>query len=162
MESTTTIALPSTTRVWIYMADRVLTDEEVGVIGQKAKAFAAEWAAHGKNLESGSAVLHNRFLILMVNEDAHGASGCSIDGSVRFIKQLEADHQIDFFNRMLVAYQTDDGQVDTVPMSQLKSLVASGQLSADTIVFNNMVQTIGEMQTEWTKPLKDSLYARFI
>jgi hypothetical protein len=37
-----------------------------------------------------------------VNEDIESASGCSIDSSVRFVKSLGAELNIDFFNRLNV------------------------------------------------------------
>ena len=144
------------------MSDRELTGAECTAIQAKATAFAAEWAAHGKALASAAEVRFNRFLVLMVDEGYNAASGCSIDTSVRFVKQLESAYGIDFFDRMLVAYRTDNGNISTTSMHKLKDLLAEGQINEYTAVFNNLVRNKSELDTAWEVPLKDSVYARLI
>ena len=70
---------PKSARVWIYQADRALKYQESRFIEKNAKAFCEQWAAHGVALKSSFKILHNRFLILAVDEQANMASGCSID-----------------------------------------------------------------------------------
>jgi len=97
-----------------------------------------------------------------VDENHNAASGCSIDSSVRFIKDLEAKYSVDFFNRMLVAYKANEGKVQTVAMHDLSGLLESGSISKNTIVFNNLVSSKAELDSAWEVPLGESMYSRLL
>src|SRR5690606_12739531 len=101
-------------RVWIYQADRFLTDNEVADIDLLLQDFVAQWTAHGSALAGKSRVQYNLFLILEVDEAQTGASGCSIDKSVHFIKSLEQRFSVGFFDRMKVAFKDGQGKVQLV------------------------------------------------
>lgn len=144
------------------MADRAFDQAECRVIEERLAAFVSGWAAHGKNLEAEGQLVHSRFLVLTVHEEAHGASGCSIDASVRFIKELEADFNVDFFNRMLVACETSPDTVEVFHTSKLAEAIADGRIGPDTIVYNNLVLTKEAFDTNWRIPLKESIYRRWL
>ncbi|MEM6379906.1 MAG: hypothetical protein AAF705_17040, partial [Bacteroidota bacterium] len=102
-------ALPDTTRVWIYQSNRPFTQEEGVEITALAKQFAQRWVSHSQQLRAFATLLHDRFLVLMVDESNAGASGCSIDSSVAFVKALQAKYEVDFFDRMRFSFQGEDG-----------------------------------------------------
>ena len=60
------------------------------------------WKSHGAKLNATGILLHNKIIALSVDDSSLGASGCSIDSSVKFIKELGAELKVDFFNRMYV------------------------------------------------------------
>ena len=94
--------LPAHSRVWLYLADRKLDGTEVQYVNEQMQHFLSNWAAHNKKLTCDGVLLFNQYLILAVNEDIESASGCSIDSSVRFVKSLGQELNIDFFNRLKV------------------------------------------------------------
>ena len=94
--------LPSHSRVWLYLADRKLDATEAHFLNEKLKLFLDSWAAHNKKLTCDGTLLFSQYLILAVNEDVESASGCSIDSSVRFVKSLGQELNVDFFNRLNV------------------------------------------------------------
>lgn len=142
-------------RVWVYQSDRKLSEQETHEIEAKLKAFVQEWTAHTIQLVAGAEVRYNRFLILIVDESKTGASGCSIDSSVRFIKGLEQEYNINLFDRFNLAYK-EGAEVLSAPRSVFEQLVKDGKITADTIVFNNVVQTVAELNTKWEVPFKES------
>src|SRR6202000_155504 len=95
-------------RVWIYQADRKLTDAEATEIQQYLSQFAQQWTAHNHQLKAKGEVRYNRFLILVVDETQAGASGCSIDKSVHFMQEIEKRFGINLFDRFNLAYR--DGE----------------------------------------------------
>lgn len=147
--------LPGDTRVWIYQCDRKLSDNEIEAIKEQGDNFIDNWAAHGEKLEAAFEILHSQFLIIFADEEQAEASGCSIDRSVHFIKNLEQEYSISLLNRALVAYKVDEDIV-TLPQEEFIGLVAQGTLSKDTIVFNNLVTTKQDLETKWEVPLKKS------
>ena len=102
--------LPQDSRVWIFQADRKLTGEEKAKIKERSSAFVATWSTHGKPLKSGVDIFYDHFLVLSVDETDWTASGCSIDQSFRFIKQLEDEMRISFLSRDRVAL-LNEGEV---------------------------------------------------
>ncbi len=99
---------PANSRVWIYQADRLLTNTEQQWILEQLTEFIPQWANHGKALSGTATILNDSQIVLVVNEALVGASGCSIDASVRFIKALGAELKVDFFNRFKLLTLHDD------------------------------------------------------
>jgi hypothetical protein len=135
-------------KVWSYQSDRLLTDTEVQWINEQLNPFLKEWAAHGTKLKAYGEVMNKAHLILAVDESAHNASGCSIDTSVRFIKSLEKELNVSFFNRLKML-TLSDGQFVYVNYADLATL------PDETIVFNNTISSADEFKNNWKLPLKN-------
>ena len=142
-------------RVWIYQSDKVLTDEQVSGLLDLLNKFAAEWTAHNHQLKAKAEVRYNRFLILIVDETQAGASGCSIDKSVNFMKRLEQEFGISLFDRFNFAYREGE-KVLSAPRDEFEDLLRSGKINSNTIVYNNLVQNLEQLETKWEVPFKDS------
>ena len=104
-------------------------------------------------------VKYNRFLVLIVDENQAGASGCSIDKSVRFMTEIGQQYNINLLDRFNLAYR-DGGEVLSAPRSIFEELIKQGRIGNDTIVFNNMVQNVAELQNKWEVPFKDSWHVQ--
>ncbi len=144
-------------RVWIYQADRAFSEVETAAIGRKLEQFVGEWAAHGNGLKAWGGVLYQHFIVLVVDERQHGASGCSIDSSVRVIKEIEKEYGVNLFNRLLIAYQVGDGEeVRCTDRNGLEELLTKGAVNEETLTFNNLVQTKEDWERDWKIPLKES------
>ena len=152
--------LPPHSKVWIYQANRKLTDAEVDEISNATQLFIEQWAAHGTSLEASYLIKYNRFIILAVNQDIQKATGCSIDSSVQFIQSLESKYSIDLLDKMNVTYRVGE-YIAFKPLIDFKQLVKSKSVSENTIVFNNLVNTIEEWQDFWEVPAKESWHSRF-
>lgn len=142
-------------RVWIYQSDKELTAEQTQKLQQQLNNFTENWTAHNHQLKAAAMVKYNRFIMLLVDESQAGATGCSIDKSVHLMKQLEQEYHINLFDRFNLAYRTDSG-IASAPRAQFEELIKSGVIDENTIVFNNMVQTLADLQTKWEVPLNDS------
>ncbi len=142
-------------RVWIYQADRKLTDAETQQLQQQLNSFTQSWTAHNNALKAGAEIRYNRFIVLVVDESQAGASGCSIDKSVNFMKQVEQHYNINLFDRFNLAYRDAD-EVLSAPRAQFEELIKQGTINQDTIVFNNLVQTLAELDAKWEVPFKNS------
>ncbi|MGL5889640.1 MAG: ABC transporter ATPase [Bacteroidia bacterium] len=154
--------MPAHSRVWIYQASRELSAQEIADARAKANAFLADWTSHGSLMRASADVLHNRFLVIAVDEQAATASGCGIDKSVRFVQQLEKELNVPLFDRMQVAYRDVSGEVKAVKMQEFEQLAAEGKVTGDTLVFNNLVATLSEMQQGWEVKANKSWHARLI
>lgn len=153
--------LPQNSRIWIYQADREFTQGEVDLLQENAIAFIEEWTRHGAALKGSFALKYNRFLILAVDESFANASGCSIDASVRFVKQMETLFSMDLMNKLNVTYK--EGQtIHLVNLSTFQEYAKVQKITSETIVFNNMVQTKGDLESLWEVPAQQSWHRRFV
>lgn len=151
---------PDTAKVWIYQASRPLSPDENQLLSAKAKAFASGWTAHKMALQADAAVVNNLFLLLIVDENQASVSGCSIDSSVHFVKEVGAELAIDFFNRLNVAYLQQE-QVQVVHFQTLIEQIKSGAINSSEIrIFNNLVSNVAELKTKWLVPVGESWIGR--
>lgn len=152
--------LPGAAQVWVYQANRILTDQEVEEIKHKGDAFAIQWAAHGANLQAAFDVFDNAFLVLAVDQSANKTSGCSLDAATHFIQELEKTYQIELLNRLNIAYRDPEGALKITSMSAFESMIADGTLDENTTVYNNLVKTKAEFMSGWKTPASQSWHAR--
>lgn len=153
--------LPAEARIWIYQANRKLSDEEVTEITEKTKAFVEQWAAHGSMLSAGFEIKHNRFIVFGIDQREIQASGCSIDESVHYIQSLEREYEVELLDKMNVTYYNGP-HIAHKTLLDFKEMVKNRSVSANTIVFNNLVNTKEEYETKWEIPLQESWHSRFL
>jgi hypothetical protein len=146
-------------RVWIYQSSRQLNDNEVNNLQQLLNSFATTWTAHNHQLKAKAEVRYNRFIILIVDESQAGASGCSIDKSVNFMHLIEQEFGINLFDRFNLAYREGE-KVLSVNRAEFEELLKQGAIHTNTIVFNNLVQNLAELETKWEVPFKESWHPR--
>lgn len=152
--------LPDRSRVWIYQANRPLSAAEVAEVQPRLVRFVEEWTSHGQRLQASADILHRQFLVLANNEDVNSPSGCSIDASVRFVKELEQHLGVSFFDRTQLAFLQEE-QVKLVPLSQMKEKIARGEVAENSLYFDNLVNDYGKLRTAWLKPARESWLARY-
>lgn len=149
-----------TERIWIYQADRLMTAEETQEVLTKLQSFTSQWKAHGKKLAADVEVLYGLFIVLKIDESVAPPTGCSIDKSVHLLKELETQLNIDFFDRMKVAYQTENGEIRVANRDEFESLLRRGQVHEETFVFNNLVNRADELPHQWKIPFRESWHAK--
>jgi hypothetical protein len=142
-------------RIWIYQSNRELNPAELARTQHILTGFTADWTAHNNQLKAKAEVRYNRFIILTVDESQAGASGCSIDKSVALMKSLEQEFHINLFDRFNIAYRTNEG-IASVSRNEFEDLIKQGLVNAETIVFNNLVNILKDIDTKWEVPYKNS------
>lgn len=147
-------------RVWVYTSEKVLNDSEVEKLETALDDFCTGWTAHNQQLHAGGLVMHNRFVILVVDETQAGASGCSIDKSVHFLQEIGKALQTDFFVRNLVAYK-NEGSINWVDFKDIPKLLSENKLSAETEIIDTSANTFGDLK-QWEKPLDQTWLKRYL
>lgn len=152
--------LPEESKIWIYQSNRKFSDEELTAIETDLISFLEGWSAHGQQLEASFITKYNRFIIIAVNQETQAATGCSIDASVGFIQNLEQKYKVDLLDKMNVTFKMGE-HIAFKPLIEFKKLVKEKAVSANTIVFNNLLNTVGEWQDFWEVPASESWHNRF-
>jgi hypothetical protein len=149
-------------RVWMYVADRALTDAEAATVDAQMQVFCKQWTAHNVALKARGEVFGHRVLLLMVDESQAGASGCSIDKSVHFLEQLGHDMQIDWFDRMQFGWLDESNTLQIAPLNAFSEMVTTGLIRPDTLVLNTLVDTLEKLQTKFWLPFELSWQKKLV
>jgi hypothetical protein len=152
--------LPEESRIWIYQSNRKFSDEEVVEITASLEEFLENWTAHGAGLEASFQIKYNRFIIIASNQNTQAATGCSIDASVHYIQALEQKYNVELLDKMNVTFKLGE-HIAYKPLIEFKKMAKEKAVSANTVVFNNLVNTVGEWQDFWEVPAGESWHSRF-
>lgn len=150
---------PAEARVWIYQANRLFTPTETVSLNIRLQEFTESWTSHGVPVRGYANLFFGRFILIMADETGHSVSGCSIDSSVRLIKNIEQQFGVDLFNRQLLAFWINE-KVEVIPMQQVSNALANGQIQPDTLFFNNTILTKSDLDEKWIIPVHESWISR--
>lgn len=156
------LAFPDESKLWIYQAERPFDDGDIEAINEEINSFCTQWTSHNRDLRSLGGVMHDLFVVLVVDETQSSASGCSIDKSVAFVKYLEQKYGRKLLLRNNVAWLDQDKNIHLTPLDDLKGALAEGMIDMNTLVFDNLVATRKDYLSRWTVPLGDSWMKRFV
>ncbi|MDZ4759100.1 MAG: hypothetical protein SGJ10_13320 [Bacteroidota bacterium] len=143
--------LPADSRVWVYFADRQLTDREVIWLDAESDKFTEQWTVHGHDMQAKAGVLHQYFWVLAANEAFNAASGCGIDKSVHFVQNVGQQLGLDFFNRLQIP-MVSDNKIKIEKMSTLKT----GVYTSANFTYDLTVSRLSDLQNSWVKPLGET------
>ena len=147
--------LSKNSRVWIYQSDQNISENNKKIIDNQLTHLCNNWNAHGAEIHS-SFIIDDFFIYLFADESIEMASGCSIDNTVKVIKSLSDQLNIDFFNRLNVVY-IQENKAEIISLNKFKSII-----KPTTLVYNNMIRTKDEFENNQIVQVKDSWLSRFV
>lgn len=145
-------------RVWIYQSSRIFSMGEALQVEEILQHFVENWNSHGTPVKGYGNLFFGQFIVLMADENATGVSGCSTDSSVRMIKEIERVFGVALFDRQSLAFLVKD-KIQLIPLAQLQYAFDNQYINEDTIYFNNLAATKGQLETGWMVPVKNSWLA---
>jgi hypothetical protein len=153
--------LEDSARVWIYQSERKFTENEKNTISQTLSSFTQQWAAHGSPLKTSFTILYDQFIVLAADENFNEASGCSIDSSVHVMKAMDEQYSLGLFDRTQVAF-LKNSVVMTMKLSELPVGLTENTWQQETLTFNNLITTKGELGTRWIVPAGETWLKRYL
>ena len=141
-------------KIWVYQADRDLSEKEVETISDYLISFCREWTAHNQQLLADFEISHKRFIVLKVDETHTNTSGCSIDKSVNALKDLSKELGVNFFNRMALPY-LQNHEIKTVDFNHIEEALEQKKIIGSTLFFDLNVKTLGQFRKAFLIQLKE-------
>ena len=142
----------ASSKVWLFTADKTLNDSEHGAIQMDIDLFCAHWDSHGVVLKATGFILFSRLLMLIVDESSHAISGCSMDKSVAFIKNVEIKYKISLFDRLLQsAFVNNEWQTASTAIWSEK--LKSNEINFETLFIDTLVNNLYDAQHHLIKNL---------
>lgn len=145
-------------RIWVYQSSRAFIDREEQEINEQLEQFYTQWNSHGTPVKGWAKLLFKQFIVMMADETATGVSGCSTDSSVRVIKSIERQYEVNMFDRMMLTFLVD-GKAQMLPVNQVQYALDKEYIDHNTPLFNNLVNTKNDLMNNWLIPLKESWLA---
>lgn len=153
--------LADSARVWIYQSGRKFTETEKSTISDTLSAFTHSWVAHGNPLKTSFTILYDQFIVLAADEDFNEASGCSIDSSVRVIRQLDQQFSLGLFDRTRIAFLKAE-QIEMIPLNELPRALTERHWTQDSMFFNNVIGSKVQLKNEWIIPAGQGWLKRYL
>jgi len=152
-------SLPDSSRLWMFPADRPLSPEEQDALMRSAEEGLDDWSAHGSPVTWGCRIEREQVLIIGVDETRTALTGCSIDGAIRHIRDLESRFKTSLLDHGRVFFRDGD-RMRSVTRPAFKKLVAEGAIRNETLVYNNVIATLGELRRgAWEVPYRSSWHS---
>ncbi len=152
-------ALPDDARCWIFGASAPIDDVDDQKLLAAVDGFLLGWKAHGASLISSRDWRDEHFLVIAVDQNTEGASGCSIDGLFRTLKGLETAVGASLVESGLVYFRDPLGLVHAVAREDFGLLAKQGDVNGDTKVFDTTLTTLGDYRTKFERRASDSWHA---
>lgn len=152
--------MPGSSRVWIFQAERTLNPGEEMMLDIRIRNFLEDWTSHQHNIHASYEIDRHRFVIIAVDEDQVGASGCSIDKLYRFVQSMESEMGLVLLDKQRIAL-LQAGEVVSYPLLTLKEKVRAGELDKEEKYFDLMIAQKESLE-QFLKPLSSGWLARHL
>ena len=141
--------LPDHARLWVHTADRDLTAGEQEAVLEALSGFLDGWAAHGAALTAAGCILYDRVLVVGLDERQAGATGCSIDKLVGFVRAQGEALGVDWFDRHQVMWrQPGEEAWQFTRTAEFWALRKAGVVHGATEVVDPLAQTVADARSE--------------
>ena len=148
-------------KVWIYPSSRKFYPTEINEIENKIKSFVDSWKSDDENFKVSYQFLHNRFIVLIADDENSPMSNLDIDASVSFILELQETYKVELLDKMNVCFKQGEF-VQYKELKDFKKLIKNRAVTAKTIIFDNLISNNHDFKNFWETPIEDSWYNRFL
>jgi hypothetical protein len=152
--------LPDDARAWVFASSRSLDPAEATALCDRVDTFLNGWNAHGDPLSSGREWIHDRFLVVAVDERSAPPSGCSIDALLGVLKGLESQLGARLTDHGDVVYRTPDGAITQVDRPTFARLAREGVVDVDTSVFDTTLTRKADVASRLEVPAREAWHRR--
>jgi hypothetical protein len=145
-------------KVWIYQCSRAFIEKEEREVNEQLHHFYTQWQSHGAPVKGWAKLLFRQFIVMMADETEVMVGGCSTDSSVRVVKSIERQYDVNFFDRMMITFLVKN-KAEMLPFNQVQYAIDKGYINKDTLLFNNIATNKKELLGTWLVPLSESWLA---
>lgn len=154
--------LPDDARVWVFGTAAPVDEIDAGRMLAEVDAFLLQWKAHGHPLTAAREWRDERFLVIGVDQQTEGASGCSIDGLFRILQGLERAIGTSMVGGGRVYFRDQLRLVHSVTRQEFEAMAKRGEVGADTPVFDITLTTAAAYRTAFEAPVSAGWHATLL
>lgn len=139
--------LPADARLWIFTADRELSDATQTRLSEELGRFIEQWTSHGRPVPGAVAIHDDRFVLIGAHLEG-GVSGCGIDSMTHAVERAGDNQDIAWADGLQVVYRDGDGAIQIVPRPVFRQLARDGAITTATPVFDTTADTVGAVRND--------------
>ena len=152
--------LPDEARVWVHCFEQELSEQQQEIIQKGLKEFLPQWVSHATPVRAVFKILFERFVVTAAYSQ-EGVSGCSIDSLLRNFKTFKAVNGLDGLKGGLLYFRDKEGEIQAVDQLKFKDLMESGEITAETQVFQTLLSSLGQLRSgEFETSFQESWLSR--
>lgn len=144
-------------KVFLYPSSKKFYPELLHQIEESVRDFVENWSKK-HDFEAGYKIVYQRFLIVAINSNAK-VTTLVIDELVSFIFKLQSEHEIELLDKLNVCFKQGE-HVQYKEVKEFKKLIKNKSVTKNTVVFNNLINTKAELESDWELPAEDTWYNR--
>lgn len=144
-------------KIFLYPSSKKFYTELLTQIQDKVQEFTEQWST-SNNIDVGFKVEHQRFIIIGINPN-QAITTSIIDELVSFIFKLQSEHEIELLDKLNVCFKQGEF-VQYKEVKEFKKLIKNKSVNKNTLVFNNLINTKEELESDWELPAEDTWYSR--
>ena len=149
-------------RLFVYTSNDFLSSTQAVEFQNYLQDFIDDWKAHGAMLNASFKLIANRVLIIVVDEKAQTATGCSIDSLNRHLQSSG----IDWFARNWVLHNSTspslEGSWSVCDLHEFHEKCRNGAISKEEYIINTTVLTIEEMRENLVQKVFESWHNQML
>jgi len=153
--------LSSEAKIWIYPSSRKFYQQEIERLQNQLQNFVENWKKEDKNFKGSYQLLHNRFIVFLVEKSICPLNFEDVNKQVQFILQLQNEYKVNLLDKMNVCFKQGN-YIQYKDLKAFKKLLKNKAVSNKTIVFNHLINTKEELENYWEVPITESWYNQFI
>lgn len=147
-------------QLWVYVADRTLSDAELETLDEFLERFLDQWSSHGRTVEGAFEIRDRRILLLAGHIADAEISGCGIDESVRTIDRIAEEMGFSWLPGLNVFYRDAEGEVVATDRGSFQELAEQGEITGETSVFDPTIDTLEALREDGLeRPARSSWHA---
>lgn len=153
--------LPNDAKIWIFQSSRKFYPKEIEEITQQVEGFLSAWRDGGEPIIASYKIKYKRFIIIAVDQTLEPISVNAIDNCVGFIFSLQHTYEVELLDKLNVSFKQGE-YVQYKDLKEFQKLIKKKAVSKKTIVFNNLINTKLELESNWEIPITESWHNRFL
>lgn len=154
-------AIPEWSKIWIFPSSRKFYEQEISELNKSIEAFLNNWANENQLFNCAYKLKYDRFIIISVDDTDLNLSLQTHDALSLFIQELEKKFEVTLLDKINVCYKQGEF-VQYKDIVEFKKMMKDKGVSSKTIVFDNMITTKEELESNWEINIMDSWLGRFL
>lgn len=155
-------SLPDDARTWVFGATPALAPDARDALLAEVDDHLARWQAHGAPLTVARTLVHDRFLVVAVDQRTANASGCSIDGLYRALGRAQQAAGVELVAGGRVFWRDVHGTVQGGTRADFVAAAAAGAITPQSPAFDTTVQTLGAWRAGFERPVAAGWHAQLV
>lgn len=149
--------LDDNAKIFLYPSSKKFYPDLLSQIQTQVDAFVKEWSIKNE-IEASFKIEYQRFIIIGINPTKPITTSI-IDELVSFVFKLQYEHDTELLDKLNVCFKQGE-YVQYKEVKEFKKLIKNKSVTPNTLVFNNLINTKTELDSDWELPAEDTWYSR--